>query len=134
MRAEGDVKQVNKFLIVAVVGITALFVAAGTTCAQEERYAGKLYIAMGPSKQVKVVDVATNKVVNTIDIGREPHGIAVTHAGNLVLVPSIKESDLLTLIDADSGKLKGTIALGKSSHHLAISPDDRFAYISLVEG
>ena len=46
----------------------------------------KLYITNSAGDDVTVVDVATNKVIATVEVGPHPHGIAVPASQDLVLI------------------------------------------------
>jgi len=44
------------------------------------------YITNGNSATVSVIDTSTNTVINTIQVGATPYGVAVSPSGNRVYV------------------------------------------------
>ena len=49
----------------------------------------KLYILNSNSNDMTVVDVSTNQVIKTIEVGELPHGIAATKSQDLLYVSTI---------------------------------------------
>ena len=59
----------------------------------------KLYILNSNSNDMTVVDVSTNQVIKTIEVGELPHGIAATKSQDVLYVST--EGDRgLTVVDA----------------------------------
>ena len=96
----------------------------------------KLYITNSAGNDVTIVDVATNKVLATVEVGPNPHGIAAPAAQNLVLI-SIeggKKAGELVYLDPLTDKVMKRIPIGPAPNQLAVTPDGKFAYIPVNDG
>jgi YVTN family beta-propeller protein len=76
---------------------------------------------------VSVIDTATDKLVQNIEVGKNPHGVAATPDGKLVLV-GVYDTDSVAIIDTQARKVVGSVAVGKP-HNIAIHPNGRTAYV-----
>lgn len=93
---------------------------------------GILYVPMGPGKKVLGIDIASDKIIKTIAVKPETHGLAVTRDGKELYVPSMKDFQTLFVYDAKTGKELAAIDVGGPQHHVRVSPDGRFAYTSVM--
>ena len=95
----------------------------------------KLYVTNSAGNDVTVVDVATNKVLTTIEVGPQPHGIAVPAAQDLVLI-SIEggKTGQLVYLDPYTDKVIKRIPIGPAPNQLAVTPDGKWAYIPVNDG
>jgi YVTN family beta-propeller protein len=81
--------------------------------------------------RVSVIDVATKKVVATIDIGtKRSNRIKLTPDGTLALVSDLEAGDLV-VIDTAARKEARRLALGKSPEGVLIAPDGRRAFVAV---
>lgn len=128
-----------------VVGLTALFLLqsqgfAGISIAKEkidknkkgEKFLGILYVPMGPAKKVIALDLASNRIIKTIPVKPETHGLAVTKDGKELYVPSMKGFETIFVYKSSTGKEVAAIYVGGPQHHVAISPDGKYAYLSVM--
>ncbi len=76
--------------------------------------------------RVSVIDTATDKLVENIEVGKNPHGVAVTPDGKYVLV-GVYDTDSVAFIDTATRKVIGAVPVGKP-HNIAIHPNGRVAY------
>ncbi len=109
----------------------------------------KAYVALGPSNQVAVIDVANSEILETLPAGNNPHGVAV--AGGYVFSSSTKMgknemimepdhddgepmdmammmkmgSDEITVTSIEGKKIIKTISVGGGSHHMIATPDGK---------
>jgi YVTN family beta-propeller protein len=107
---------------------------------------GILFIAMGPSNNFVMIDIATEKVMKAVAGPVNPHGIAVTPDGEYAYLTSRnpekeKKADppnefLVTVVEVNTGKTVARIDVGGESHHASISPDGKQVYVTVpsVEG
>ena len=95
----------------------------------------KLYITNSAGNDVTVVDVATNKVIGSIEVGPKPHGIAVRAAQDSILV-TIEGGKVgeLVWIDPVTDKIMRRMPIGPAPNQLAVTPDGKFAYIPVSDG
>ena len=71
-----------------VVGVLFTVVLAATfSAASAERQ--KLYILSSAGNDVTVVDVATNKIIGSIEVGDRPHGLAAPASQDILYVEEI---------------------------------------------
>ena len=95
----------------------------------------KLYITNSAGNDVTIVDVATNKVIGSIEVGPRPHGIAASASQDLILV-TIEGGKVgeLVWIDPRTDKIMKRIPIGPAPNQLAVTPDGKFAYIPVSDG
>lgn len=80
------------------------------------------------------VDTTTLKITDVVEVGAVPKYVAVTHDGSKVLVTNWCSMDM-SVVDAKSGKVTDTIEVGgKHPRGIAVSPDDKTAYVALMGG
>jgi len=75
----------------------------------------RLYVVCQQSDSLIVVDLAREKVVKEIAVGRRPHGVAISADGRSVFV-SNRLSDTLSVIDADRLEVVSEIPVGHDPH------------------
>ena len=83
---------------------------------------------------IRVVDIASRKVVNTLDFGRgvRPHCAVMGPKDGLLYVTTELENSI-TVIDPSTMKIVGTVPTGQpESHMLAISSNGKRGYVSNV--
>jgi YVTN family beta-propeller protein len=95
------------------------------------------YVANHDSKNVSVIDTATNKVVATIPVGHFPNGVAVTPDGKYVYVTNDNPDDsvpvIVVVIDTATNRVAARIPLSPNPVFptgLAVSPDGKFTYVA----
>ena len=95
----------------------------------------KLYVTNSAGNDVTIVDVATNKVISTVEVGPHPHGIAVPASQDLVLV-TIEGGKVgeLVYLDPFTDKVTKRINIGPAPNQLAVTPDGKWAYIPVNDG
>ncbi len=92
----------------------------------------EFWVANAADGTVSVIDVATKKVVQTIDVGaKRSNRLKFTPDGKLVLVSDLGTGDVL-VIDAASRKVSKRVNLGKSAAGILIVPDGSRAYVALT--
>jgi YVTN family beta-propeller protein len=87
-----------------------------------------VYVVMGGSNEVWVVDPDGQSVVQKIPVGEAPDGIAITPDGKRAFVANSQTNDL-TVIDAQLMKVLITVPVGKSPFGVDISPDGKRAFV-----
>ena len=93
----------------------------------------KAYIAGNGSDEIIEVDLENWKVSERIKTGKGPYNVEITPDGN-ILVITLKGEGSTAIMDLNSKKIIKKIKNTTSvSHGIAISPDNKYAFIS-VEG
>ncbi len=77
---------------------------------------------------LNVIDTASDKVTGTIEVGKAPHGLALTPDGRLLLA-AINGEDKVALIDTHTQAVVATLPVAKP-HTVAVRPDGKVAYVS----
>jgi YVTN family beta-propeller protein len=81
---------------------------------------------------VSIIDVATKKVVKTLDLGTSrSNRLKFTHDGKLVLVSDLGSNALL-ILDAASRKEVKRLNLGRQPEGILIAPDGAHAYVAVA--
>lgn len=111
----------------------------------------RVYVSDETGSRVVVIDPATRQVVQSIDVGKRPRGISVSHDGRSVYValsgspiagPGVDESKLppadraadgIGLVDLATGTLVRKYQSGQDPEAFAIAKDGRTLYISNEE-
>lgn len=79
-----------------------------------------LYVSLGRSRMVGVIDVESRKVVRTIaDVGLRPWGIGVSADGRTLFTANGPGGDV-SIIDVESGTVRGRVATGGSPWGIAV--------------
>jgi DNA-binding beta-propeller fold protein YncE len=93
----------------------------------------RAYVACNAANDIVEVDVAGWNVLRRIPAANGVYNLAVTHDGRL-LIGTNKRDQSVSVIDITSGKELARIPTQRTVvHGVAISDDDRYAFIS-VEG
>ena len=107
--------------------------ACSPTWAQPSPDGARVWVACNRSSEIVEVDVASWRVVRRIPAGDGVYNLAVTTDGAL-LVATNKRGRSVSVFDAREGRELARIpTLRRVVHGVAISPDDRYAFVS-VEG
>jgi YVTN family beta-propeller protein len=120
--------------------IALLLSAAANPAAQPKKQ--YLFVENSRSGDVSVIDVATNTVTGTIPIGLSPDEIVASPAGDMLYLSRIVRNDAgrptgngeLVAIDPPSQKVLWRAPLRGSPNHIAVSPDGKRVYVTVVSG
>lgn len=91
------------------------------------------YIPNGDSNNVSVIDTATNKVIDTVDIESSPEGVSVSPDGRRVYVANLNSSTV-SVIDTTKNNVTATVNVGKKPHGIAVTPDGTKVYVANYGG
>ena len=92
-----------------------------------------MFVACNKASEIAEIDVDGWTLTRRIPAGDGVYNLAVSHDGKL-LVATNKRGQSVSVFDAASGKeLKRLPTKRKVVHGVAITPDDRYAFVS-VEG
>ncbi len=108
-------------------------VSCSPTWAQPSRDGRRIRVACNKSSEIVEIDAATWTLVRRLPAGPGVYNLGITHDGRL-LVATNKRDASVSVFDAVSGKELARIPTTRRVvHGIAISDDDRYAFIS-VEG
>jgi YVTN family beta-propeller protein len=92
----------------------------------------KLYVANSAGNDIHVINTATNRVIDRIEVGPQPHGLAATAAGDLLFITIENtggDSGELLWFDTLADKVARRLTIGPRPNQLACTPDGRVACI-----
>ena len=78
---------------------------------------------------IGVVDLRSQRLVNTYPSGVDPETFALSHDGRILYV-SNEDSGQLSAIDLAKGTLMATVAVGSEPEGVAVSHDDKIVYVT----
>ena len=108
-------------------------VSCSPTWAQPSRDNARVWVACNKSSEIVEIDARTWKLVRRIPAGPGVYNLGLTHDG-AKLIGTNKRDQSVSVYDALSGKELGRVpTTRKVVHGVAVSDDDRYAFIS-VEG
>jgi DNA-binding beta-propeller fold protein YncE len=79
--------------------------------------------------RLAVIDTATNKVKQWVDLPGEGYGTAVSPDGKWLLVP-ITKGNMVAVVDLGTMKVAHTITVPAAPQEMLVRPDGRVAYVS----
>ncbi len=92
-----------------------------------------LYVDNSLGDDLTVIDLGTMKVVDTIKVGAQPHGLCAPADGRRLFVTIESERNLKT-IDTASGKILDTIPVTGRPNECAATPDGRYVGVPIRDG
>lgn len=111
-----------------LVAICGLLIAGALAEAIAAPFA---YVPNNGSNSVSVIDTATNTVVGTVGVGRNPQHVAVHPAGTFVYVT---HDTSLSVIDTASRAVTATREFGASVSAVAVHPAGTYLYVAVAPG
>lgn len=87
-----------------------------------------VYVTNAVSNTVSVIDTATDTVTNTINVGRNPRGIAISPDGSVAYVTNFLD-DTVAVLDTTTRTVVATISVGNGPTGVVFSPDGTSAYV-----
>ena len=93
----------------------------------------RLYVSMPAAGQVAVIDTDTFKVISNVDAGRSPTRVFVQPDGKYLWVGNdarVKDGSGVTVIDTETLKPVKHLATGIGHHEIAVSDDNRTAFVT----
>jgi DNA-binding beta-propeller fold protein YncE len=108
-------------------------VSCSPTWAQPSRDGTKVWVACNKSSDIAEIDTRTWALVRRIPAGNGVYNLGVTHDGTKLIATNKRDASV-SVFDAVSGRELGRVpTTRKVVHGIAVSDDDRYAFIS-IEG
>jgi YVTN family beta-propeller protein len=110
--------------------------------------AGTLFVTNEMSDDLSVIDTASQRVINTIALGKRPRGIKISPDGSTLYValsgspmappgtdestlpPPDRKADGIGVVDIREGRLQRVIPAGTDPEQLAVSLDGRWLFVA----
>lgn len=86
-----------------------------------------VFVMMGPSNTISVIDLDNGEVAGLLPAKGNPHGGALTPDGNRIYAASMN-TERMTVVDPNSEEVITRIDLGAMSHHIGIRQDGSYVY------
>lgn len=123
------------FLVLLLnIALVLVFADSPATAADTQR---QLWVTNAYGDDVHVFEVGTWKLLKTIKVGPNPHGISATADGRTVHIAlenfGGKEGELLW-IDAASGETTGRVKVGPKPNENECTPDGKWIYVPCEDG
>ncbi len=90
-----------------------------------------------PDNKLYVIDLTLDppKLIDTVTVGKQPSGMAISHAGDLALIANRADNSITVLkIAGKSVKVIDTVAMGEQVSHVAITSDGKRAVAAKFPG
>ena len=117
-----------RFVCVMLFGVLMVPVAAGT---QDGRQL-KLYVLSSADSDMTVIDVATNTIIGSVEVGELPHGLATPSTEDILYVSTEGDNTLVVVDPATDWIVKKYPVLGNRPNEIDVTPDGRFVYAPIV--
>ena len=94
----------------------------------------RLYVDNSNGRDISVIDLSSMKVVEDIQLGATlPHGLALSHDGNLLFV-TVESDHTLRFIDTRTHRTTAIIKLSGRPNECAVTPDGRYVAVPIRDG
>jgi YVTN family beta-propeller protein len=87
----------------------------------------KVYVSSDGASTVSVIDTATDRVAGAIEVGPNPHGLAISPDGKLLLVSAWGAGEAL-FVDTGTDRVVGRVPVAQA-HNGALGADGRVAWV-----
>jgi YVTN family beta-propeller protein len=115
------------------VGMTLLVASAIHAAPASAGARTLLYVDNSLGDDITVIDLGTLKVVDTIKVGNQPHGLCAPADGRRLFTTIESERNLKT-IDTLTGKILDTIPVTGRPNECAATPDGRYVGVPIRDG
>ncbi|HLJ96223.1 MAG TPA: hypothetical protein VKU02_23820 [Gemmataceae bacterium] len=131
-------KAFQSLVLWATIFVWTSLTATAIAADSPARVPQKLYVTNSAGNDITVVDVATNKPIGRIEVGPNPHGIAVPASQDVIYVTieghGRNQPGELLWIDPFTDTVTKRMPIGPEPNQLAVTPDGQFAYVPTNDG
>src|SRR5579864_5353075 len=92
-----------------------------------------LYVGNSRGDDVSIVDLASQKVIGDIQVGKRVHCVALTPDGRRLFTTSEVDHTLI-ISDTATHKTLGTVPLPGKPNECAVTPDGRYVTVPIRDG
>jgi YVTN family beta-propeller protein len=112
----------------ATNGLVRTIPLAGAPAAVAVGTDGRLWVTAQSGNRVSVVNAATGVIERQINVGRGPHGIAISPDGSRAYVTNTFDGTV-SVISTTTGTVTMTIDIGLGPTEIALTADGRWVYV-----
>ena len=92
--------------------------------------AGFAYIGNNGEGTVSVISIATNTVVDKINVGQSPEGISLSPDGSKAYVSNNSSQNSVSVINTANNTVVATVGVGSYPSGIVVSPDGKKVYVA----
>jgi len=125
-------KSYSKILAPAVLFLLCILALPVATASEEQNNFSKgpyAYITNSGSNTVSVIDIATDTVVSTINVGNLPTGVAVNSDGTKAYVAN-ENSNNLSVINTSTNTIVSSLDIGLNPRGVAVDPENTHVFVT----
>jgi YVTN family beta-propeller protein len=122
-----SLKRIIRHLTCSLMIIVALILITST--ANAATIGPYAYIPNNGDNTVSVIDIQTNTVTATVNVGAGPTGVAVSPDGAKVYITN-KDDDSVSIINAKTNMVTATVNVGAGPCGAAVTPDETKIYVT----
>ena len=111
--------------------ISFIVLLPAIVCAAESIHQ-KLYVLSSAGTDMTVIDVATNRIIGSIEVGDRPHGIAAPRSQDVLYVATEFDNGLTVVDPVRDVVVKKYKIFGNRPNELDVTSDGRFAYVPIL--
>ena len=100
--------------------------------AQPAQAVQKLYVLSSAGSDVTVIDVATNKIIGSVEVGDRPHGIAAPRSHDVLYVATEFDNGLAVIDPVTDSLTKKHTIFGSRPNEIDVTSDGRFVYLPIL--
>ncbi|MFQ5743398.1 MAG: YncE family protein [Acidobacteriota bacterium] len=119
-------RRLSRPLILVLMTAATMWWATIGTAGQGRQ---KLYVLSSNADDVTVIDVATNQIIGSVQVGPLPHGIAAPRSQDLLYVSTEGDNGVTVVDVAKDEVVKRYHVFGKRPNEIDITSDGRYLYI-----
>lgn len=130
MRIKSQV--IGEVLLIAVLLLASCATIEKKEEAQQQALTPRIYVANESSNSVTVIDLATLKVIATVDtLNHSTHDLSVSRDGKWVFATNLA-SGRISVIDAEKLETVASVYTGNRAHVVTLTNDNRQAWIANI--
>lgn len=119
-----------KRLVFCAAAVLAVVVGLANPATAESRQ--KLYVLHSQGHALSIIDVATQKIIGSLDVGELPHGVAAPASQKLLYV-TIEGEDGMVVVDTQQDKvIKEYDFFGPRPNENDVTSDGRIVYLPIL--
>jgi YVTN family beta-propeller protein len=125
--------MIRRCLFTAVLSLSLTYAFASAHPDSNQKQPFRLYVGNSMGTDVSVIDLASLKVVDTLNVGPHVHCVAVTPDGRRLFTTTESDTSLV-ISDTATGKVIGTVKMPGRPNECAVTPDAHYVTVPIRNG
>src|SRR6266851_3471052 len=122
--------KMKSFISLAAVPLLAVLMSGPAGLAADSTVARKLYVANTAGDTLSVVDLDRQEVVREIQIGKHPHGLALSPDQRRIYC-SVESARAIHFLDTSTDQIVASVPTTGVPNQLAATPDGHWLYVAI---